>query len=215
MNAVLARTAVVLAVHQGEADGDDALEDEAAVRQDDADELLEQIKALRSQIEALGPKVSNALRDAQSATVELHGVAGNPGLSQQVYGLRERLDVTLKALERELEASREHATHMLRIALDQQAQNTESLRGAIRSLELNQHEVRTHVDERIRDIAAEAKGDIADLEEKHDKLKAAHDSTATSTRARNWSLVLLFVCVSAWAATSAYQIALQSLVEGR
>jgi len=157
-------------VHAGDATGYKS-EGDREVNQDEYAALLEQVKALRMLIEALsarltshGAATDDALHHARAATVELHGIGGNPGLSQQVFALRERLDAKLNSAERELESSRDHSTHMLRVALEQQNQLAESLRTAIRSLENNQHEVRTQLDGRLRDIEANVEANEASAE---------------------------------------------------
>jgi hypothetical protein len=62
---------------------------EGDVNQDDVDRLLEQQSDTREAVDRLSHRVQNALRDSQAAVVELYGVAGNPGLSQQVAALKE------------------------------------------------------------------------------------------------------------------------------
>jgi hypothetical protein len=141
---------------------------EGEVNQDDAEKILDQLAELRMTIDALAGKVSSALRDAHSALLELYGVAGNPGLSQQAAELR----ATLKAIEREVDAAGKHATEMLGLALSQQNQLGESLRAAIRGVEADLHVVRTAVDDRLRDFEAEVniKVDVSqrDMIERYD-----------------------------------------------
>jgi DNA anti-recombination protein RmuC len=142
-----------LAVHGAAMDEENA-ESEVDVGSNDVALLLEQVKALRASVEAMTARVNDALRHAQAATVELYGVAGNPGLSQQVFALRERTDGAIRSLERELEASRNHAAQMFKLALDQQAQMAESLRAAIHGVEASMHQVRDALDGRARDLDA-------------------------------------------------------------
>ena len=153
MNAPL--QVVRLAVRGSSMDEEQADESEVDVGSNDVALLLEQVKALRASVEALSARVNDALHHAQAATVELHGVGGNPGLSQQVFALRERTDSTLRSIEREVEASRNHAAQMFKMALDQQHQMSESLRSAIHGVETSLHQVRDAIDERVRDMDAE------------------------------------------------------------
>lgn len=150
MNAPL--QAVHLAVRGDAMDAEQPSEEsEDEVSQDDAARILAQIADLRVTIDKLTGKVSDALRDAQTAIVELYGVAGNPGISQQAAELR----ATLAAVQREIEAAGRHATSMLELALGQQAQQAESLRASIRGVETNLHSVRDAIDDRLRDMDAE------------------------------------------------------------
>ncbi|HMI91202.1 MAG TPA: hypothetical protein VK509_07550 [Polyangiales bacterium] len=219
MNAPL--QVVRLAVHE---DKEPSEESEVDLSSTDAALLLEQVKALRSAVEALSAKVNDALHHAQAATVELHGVGGNPGLSQQVFALRERTDGAVRALERELEASRNHAAQMFKLALDQQSQQADSLRSAIHGVETSLHQVRDSLDARARDIDMETtvkvEASARDMIDRIDDVDRsftgrleAHEKSTTSrftdfngvvsgaqenTKQRNRWILIACVAVTAW-----------------
>lgn len=206
--ALLALPVRVFDVRNGHADEeeDEAGDEGEVLQREEVALLLEQLKLLRATCDGLSTKVNDALRHAQSATVELHGVAGNPGLSQQLFALRERSDVTLAALQRELEASRNHAAQMLQVTLDSQDRAAESLRHEIRALENGIRAGRDAVDDRIRDIDAEMRIQIHESEERTAKLTHdAREETDTHSRVRTWSIAVACTGVTLWSLAASYR----------
>lgn len=217
----VAPAARVIAVHGGDVEQDaEPGDEEEEVREGEVGVLLEQLKQLRAICEGLTGKVHEALRASQTATVELYGVGGNPGLSQQLFALRERSDVTLAAVRRELEATRNHSAQMLKVTLDAQERAVESLRNAILALEKSGDHARTAVDERIRDVedawqlevrnseqrmGLRLASTVNDLEKRTDeKLAKKIEADRADARLRTWAIVIACTGLTVWSVVASW-----------